>query len=1045
MRNGWFAGLILAAACLAFPSSLWAQEMQMVTGEVVSAETQRPLPGVQVSVRGTRIGTITDAEGQFTLRVPSGAEQLVFTNIGYRTRMIDVSPTMRIELETEAIGLEGLVVTALGVQREKRSLGYSVQDVSGDDISEVPEVNVINSLQGQVAGVNVTAAGPQGGSSRIVIRGANSLTGNNQPLIVVDGIPINNSAPGNAGYGGIDWGNAAQDIDPNNIEAISVLKGPNAAALYGSRASNGAIVITTKSAKESAGLGITATMSYTMERPLKLPDYQDEYGQGLFGEFRWVDGAGAGLWDFVDESWGPRLDGRPIDQFTGPGQPWVAHPDNVRDYFDTGQTLNTHVAFARSSEGSNVRLSISNMAIDGMFPGHELSRTSLSLKGSTTVTDRFNTDASLNYINQDGFSRPGTGYDEDNPMQQFIWFGRQVDINALRDYRCDGNEPTPCVDGQQYNWNYNYHNNPFWEQFVNTNEDQRHRLIGHVAANYTLNDWITLNGRVGQDWYRDHRKAVIAPGSLDDAGDGSFAEHTLYRSEINARLMANATRQITDELAIDASAGAETRRNEYERSSVAVSRLTAPGIYSIDNAAVTPNPTDYVEEREVRSLLGVVSLNYGGYLNLDLTGRNDWSSTLPEENNSYFYPSVASAFVFSDIVGTNDWFSSGKVRAAWSRVGADADPYQLALVYNAQQAWGSTPMFAVPNQLPNLTLKPEQTTSWEVGTDLGFLNERAGFVLTYYRSRTEDQILPVQVSRASGYTGRVLNAGAVENWGWELLLRATPIRMDNGFQWDMTVNWSTNDSEVTDLHGDLETLVLGTYWSLNVEARLGEPYGALYGTPYRRQDTDGDGCGDADGAMLLSSGGYPLRGTCREVLGNYNPDWTGGIQNRFSYGPFDLSVLVDGQKGGDIFSVTDMFGEYAGVLESSLRGRENDWCDPGIVLDGILPDGSQNTNTICPQSYFGSLYGIHEAAIFDATYVKLRELRFGYRLPQSIVGMIGFSSGSVSLIGRNLALYAPNIDNIDPETAFDASNVQGIEFGQLPTPRSIGFSLTLRP
>jgi TonB-linked SusC/RagA family outer membrane protein len=1057
MQNSRFASSVLAALLLlAIPGFAEAQEMRTVSGEVVSSDNQSPLPGVQVTVKGTRIGTITDANGRFTLRVPGDATMLVLTNLGYRTREVAIEDDapMTLSLTPEAIGLEGLVVTALGVQREKRSLGYSVQEITGEDLSTVPEINVINSLQGTVAGVNVTDAGPTGGTSRIVIRGSNSLTGNNQPLIVVDGMPIDNSAPGsggdqgNAGYGGIDYGNTAADIAPYDIESISVLKGPNAAALYGSRAANGAIVITTKSGRdaESTGLGLTATVSYTAEQPLRLPSYQNEYGQGLFGEFQWVDGAGEGLWDFVDESWGPKLDGRPIDQFTGAGQPWVAHPDNVKDFFRTGQTLNTNVAVSRSTASSNIRLSISNMLLSGMSPGNDMDRTSIALKGGTAVTDRLSADAALNYINSGAESRPGTGYDEDNPMQQFIWFGRQVDMNALRNYTCEGDEVTPCTPGGQYNWNYNYHNNPFWEALVNTNEDQRDRVIGHLASTFQVNDWLSVTGRVGQDWYRDRRKRVIAPFSLDDAGDGSFGEETLYRSELNARIMANVTRALTDQITLDASAGANFRQNDYEGSGVAVARLIVPEVYTIDNAAVAPDPWDYETHQEVRSLLGTLTMNYGGFFNIDLTGRNDWSSTLPSDNNSYFYPSIASALVFTDLMPESNLLSSGKVRAAWSRVGADADPYQLALVYNSLQAWGGTPLFAVPNELPNEGLKPEETTSWEVGADLGFLNERAGFVLTYYESTTENQIMPVQVSRASGFEGRVLNAGAVDNWGWELLLRTTPIRATsrNSFQWDVTVNWSKNESKVVRLFEDVDNLVLGTYWSLDIEARKDQPYGTMYGTPYAREDLNGDGCGDPDGQLLLTASGRVQRDPCRKVLGNYNPDWIGGIQNRFSYGPVDLSILVDGQSGGDIFSVTNMFGQYAGVLESSLEGRENDFCDPGIVNEGVLPDGTQNTQSVCPQSHFGDKYGIHEAFIDDASYVKLREVRLGYELPTSWVGALGFSAGSVSLIGRNLALWS-NIDNIDPETAFDASNVQGIEFGQFPTARSLGFSITVRP
>ncbi len=1062
--------LLLLSAFLLLPSALSAQqEMRTVTGSVTVEDTQQPLAGVHVGVKGTVIATVTDNRGYFSLRVPADAEMLVFTYLGYRTEEAPVSDQVDIMMAISPVGLEGITVTALGLRREKASLGYAVQDLMGEDITDVPDVNVVNTLHGNVAGVHVTNAGPVGGSARIVIRGANSVTGENQPVFIVDGVVLDNTSTtngnstDNAGYGGIDYGNAIQDIDPANIEAVSVLKGPAATALYGSRAANGAVVITTKSGRgaQATGLGVTANVSLTAETVLRLPDYQDEYGQGIFGEFNWVDGAGGGLWDFVDESWGPKLDGRPIDQFTGPQQPWVAHPDNVKNFFQTGYTMNSNVAVTRSSENSHVRLSLSNRQLRGTMPGTENGQISLAVKGGAMITDRLEAEASVNYIDANWDNRPGTGYDEDNPMQSFIWFGRQVDMEALRDYRCHGDEPTPCTLNAQYNWNYNYHNNPFWEQLVNWNADERDRVFGHINLSYQLTDWLTASARVGRDWYRHHRKRVIAPNSLDDQGAGSFGEETQYRSETNWDLILSASRHLMPDLTMDVTAGVNLRKNKYEASGVTVARLAAaPDIFTIDNAGVTPNPWDYVAEREVRSGYGALTLNYKGWLNLDLTGRNDWSSTLPDGDNSYFYPSASTAFLFTEALDLrSDILSSGKVRASWSRVGNDADPYQLAAVFNGQQLWGGIPLFAETNRIANPDLKPEETTAWEFGTDLGFFNERLGFVLTYYRHKTTDQIMPVEISRTSGFTEQLLNAGAVENNGWELLLRANPIRSTDGFNWDVTVNWSKNNSEVTELYvteaGDsLRTLVLGTYWSLNVEARLGEPYGVLFANGYLRcgvgptAEAYTDICaGQPDGTLILSASGRRQRDPVRRILGNYNPDWIGGIQNRFSYGPWELSVLLDGQKGGEIFSVTDWFGEYAGVLESTLEGREEDWCTPGVTVRGVLPDGSINGDgdndvTVCPQSHFGDNYGTPEASIVDATYMKLRELRLTYEIPGRFVSFLGFNGANVSLIGRNLFLWS-KAHNIDPETAFDASNVQGIEFGQVPSFRSYGLSITL--
>jgi TonB-linked SusC/RagA family outer membrane protein len=746
------------------------------------------------------------------------------------------------------------------------------------------------------------------------------------------------------------------------------------------------------------------------------------------------------------------MDGRPIDQFTGTGQPFLPHPNNVRDFFETGLTWNTNVAVSRAGERSSVRLSTSYLTLNGMSPGNTTDRITVALKGGTEITDRLSAEASMNYTDQNVENRPGTGYDEDNPMQSFVWFGRQIDMGALKSYRCTGNEPTPCTPGGQYNWNYNYHNNPYWEALVNQNFDEKDRVIGHISVAYQINDWITANGRVGRDWSRDHRKRNTEWYSLDDEGDGGFGENTIYRSETNADLTLSATRELTSDLTMDVVGGGNLRKNFYQDASVGVSKLTVPGIFAIANAGNPPNPTDYLEEREVRSLYGSLSLNYRGYLNLDATGRNDWSSTLPENHNSYFYPSVSSAFLFTDAFGiSSSRFSSGKVRASWTRVGNDAGPYQLASVYGANQPWSGTPMFAVPNELPNINLKPEETTAWEIGTDLGFFNERLGFVLTRYDRTTKNQILGVQVSRASGYSTQRLNAGEVRNWGWEILLKAMPVRLDNGFRWNVTANWSKNNSEVTELYGDLETLVLGTYWSLNIEARKGEPYGVMFANGVLRcSGPDYEGCtSEQKGLPLLDADGWLQTDPVRKVVGNYNPDWIGGLQNRFSYGAFDLSVLVDGQKGGDIFSVTNWFGEYAGVLKSTLKGREVDWDDPGYLNKGVLPDGRVNgvdaDVRILSQERFEDNWGKQELSVDDATYMKLREVRLGYELPAAWVGRFGFSGGNIALIGRNLFLWAPNIDNIDPETAFDASNVQGIEFGQFPSARSIGFSLTITP
>ena len=468
--------------------------------------------------------------------------------------------------------------------------------------------------------------------------------------------------------------------------------------------------------------------------------------------------------------------------------------------------------------------------------------------------------------------------------------------------------------------------------------------------------------------------------------------------------------------------------------------LVIPGTYNIGNSAVTPDVDQQERNRQTNSLYGQAQFAYNNYLFVDVTGRNDWSSTLPSANNSYFYPSVSGSLVFTDAFPSTNlggFLTYGKLRASWTQVGNDADPYQLAISYNASTPFGSIPRFAVPNQVPNADLKPEKTRSWETGLELRFLHDRMSLDATYYDKLTSNQIIPAQVSGASGYTSAVLNAGAVSNKGVELQLGATPIKTEGGFTWDVNVNFAKNKSEVVSLYQDLETVVLASYWSLTVEARQGEAYGALYGTPLLRDDQ----------GRLITVNGFPQPDPQKRVLGHYTPDWTGGIQNRFAYKNFDFSFLFDTKQGGEIFSVTERFGEESGVHASSLRGRETAQTldeGGGLVVPGVNKDGTPNTTKVTAQAYFNALFQIHEPYVFDASYVKLREVKFGYAVPSSVSGKLGISSAYVALVGRNLWLHT-SVPDIDPETAFSSGNAQGLEFGQFPSARSFGFMVNVTP
>ncbi|HEX7050212.1 MAG TPA: SusC/RagA family TonB-linked outer membrane protein [Longimicrobiales bacterium] len=1081
--------LIAIAVVVLLPTLVFAQGRQ-VGGHVTDQATGQPLAGAQIVVRGTTIGTLTDGSGNYTIRVPEGSNTLVFSYIGYRTVEAEITgAVVDVAMEVEAIGLEGLVVTALGIEREQRSLTYAAQSVSGDRLNQVPKTNVVSALAGRVAGVRVTSSTTPGGSARIVLRGVSSITGNNQPLIVVDGIPIDNSAPSNDGYadansefGGFDTGNAAADINPADIASITVLKGPNAAALYGARAANGAIEITTKTGRGqgSTGLGLTATMGMMFSTPLRIPDYQDQYGQGQYGEFEFVDGNGGGVNDGVDESWGPRLDGRttgcvfvrnadgdpiinqtpagnmvgeydqsrPCRQFFGEG-PWVAHPDNVRNFFPLGIAGNVNVAVARSSDRSSMRLSIGRSDDNAMYPNARIARTNVSLNGSTAITDRLSAEASLNYILNDRSGFPGTGYDDIAPMQGFIWFGRQVDLERLKNNRTlDPNDPLAgqIMEGSgfrtdapiPYTWNYTFHQNPYWVADNIDRTFKRDRVIGHLSATYKFNDWLTLTGRAGRDWYQHHFRVNYPVNNISPNPLGGFMDRVQARSETNADLLLTANRALTPDIALTVNVGGNIRANDFDDSRGVVSELVIPGVYTLQNSAGQPATSYYIQKKRVNSIYGSANLSYRNWLSLDLTGRNDWSSTLPEDANSFFYPSVGAAVVLTDALGIdNSFLSYGKVRGSWTRVGNDTDPYQLAAVYSAGTPWGGQPGFTVPNNLPNTNLKPEQTTGWEVGADLGFLNDRVILNATYYSKTSTNQIFAVDMAPSSGYSSRVVNAGSVENHGIELVLNTTPLQLDNGFRWDVVANWSKNTNKVLELFGGNDRVVIGNYWGVDVTADVGQPYGNLVGTKWMRTD---------DGKIIVDdSTGLPITDGAPYVLGNYNPDWTGGIRNTFTYKNLSLSFLLDGQWGGEVYSVTKWFGQYSGVLEATLRGREEDWCTPGFVVpNSVREDGTPNTTVVCPQDYWHNSFDANEEGIIDASYLKLRDARLGIRLPTDFVQSLGFSEASVALVGQNLFLWAKQ-DIIDPETAFDTGNRQGVENAQYPTARRFGFTLSVRP
>jgi TonB-linked SusC/RagA family outer membrane protein len=1072
-----FAALLAVAT---LPVLAHAQQATSVSGRVTNA-TGAPENAVSVRIEALGVGSATGPDGTYRIVIPAGRLTGTRTvsitasrqGLASQTHSITLAPgsnvTQNFQLGAQAVQVQGVVVTALGLTRTQRSVPNAVQQVSGNDISR-SETNVVNALSGKVSGVQITNAGAQGGSSRIVIRGPTSITGNNQPLFVVDGVPVDNSSPRIYGYGGRDYGNTAQDINPNDISSISVLKGPNAAALYGSRAANGAIIITTKSGRLAGRRGQLNVAQYvTRENPLRLPSYQNSYGQGQFGKFAFVDGNGGGAYDDYDESWGPALDGRLIPQYNSPvvngvrqATPWVPNPNNIASYFNTGTTLRTDASFAASSEQANARLSVSRMDQDGIVPGFKLGRTTVGLNGGINVNSRLSANTSVQFASDRGKDRPGIGYDETNPLEQFIWFGRQVDVQDLKAHYRDirGNED-PNVAGLPYSWNYSFHPNPYFLQLANTNRDSRRRLIGNVAVTYKFTDWLSGTARTGTDYYNDNRELMYAAGNygvsntspFDGAGqnigpNGSYGIDQGSFQETNSDFLVTAKPDLGN-ISLNATFGGNRRTVHRNETYTYTADLVAPGTYSISNAAVTPTTDEYLSRRKVNSLYGQTEFGYNDFLFLTLTGRNDWSSTLPQNSNSYFYPSVSGALVFTDAVPSlARVFSYGKLRASWARVGNDAPVYSLRTPFAANTPFLTFPTFTVPNSLANANLKPEQTSSVELGTELRVLHDRVGLDLSWYNATTTNQIMPVQVDRASGFSSVVVNAGSVRNRGLEALLNLTPVDR-GGFRWETTVSYARNHNEVVSLADGVESLTLGSFWGTAVEARVGQPYGELVGNGYQR---------DSQGRIVVDALGRPKMNPEVQAFGSYQPNWTGSISNTLSFRGLSAKVLFDTKQGGKIYSATHLWGTYAGVLAETAAGRcrasaayasDMPACNAqtGIVVPGVKVVGNDtvpNDIATSAQRYWKALYPIQEAHIFDASFVKLREATLSYDLPGGTTRRLGLSHANISLTGRNLALWA-KAPHIDPETAFDASNVQGMEFAQMPTARSVGISISVTP
>jgi len=924
-----------------------------------------------------------------------------------------------------------------------------VQDVKGEELVKAREVNVVNSLSGKIAGVNITSSsGAVGASTRVELRGSSSLTGDNQPLYVIDGVPIDNSNYSTASsVGGFDTPNGIADISSDDIESISVLKGPSAAALYGLRAANGVIVITTKTGKVGKKeIGVSVNSTTTFENPLIIPTFQNSYGQGPNKDFfYWVDGTTDD--GGVDESWGPPLDrGLEFTQWNsytvnGAPLPWVSQPDNVKDMYETGVTTNNNISLSGATEKLGYRMSMGYMSQTGIIPNTDMKKYTISGNANYNLTEKFKASFNINYSNTSSDNLPTVGYTDENPIQQTIWSGRNVDFNALKDWKNLPLAPenTPAA-GTPINWNTQFQNNPFWVMDNNLNGLNKDRVVGGVNLSYQIKDFLTISGKSSLDHYSQlttQRKAI----GTNSYPNGYYSEVTRRYLESNTEMLISFNHAITDDIDFSFNVGGNTMYRNYTRLSGTAPQLELPNLYTLANikSGFTTQLSNYFSEEKINSIYGFGSISYKGAIFLEFTGRNDWSSVLPKDNNTFFYPSVNLSALLTDLFSINsNVLNFAKVRGSWAKVGGTGilGPYQLEQTYAYRlDKWGDVSLLYNPETLSNPNIKPESKTSLEVGADLRFFDNKIRLDATYYSMVSSDLIVDVEISTASGYTYAKQNVGEMTNKGVEILLGLTPIKT-NDMSLDIDFNYYKNTNEVTSL-GGLKTLILGGQWNVNVEAREGYPYGVIFGPAYQK-DPDGN---------IIHKDGLPQYDSEYKILGNYQPDWRGGITLRFQYKGFGLSTTFDGKFGGDVYSMTTTWGRYSGVLEETLLGRET-----GIVGEGVKNVGTTDNPIYVPNDVVVSAKNynqtafdnsVAEGSVFDASYVKWREIVLSYSLPSSWLSNVGIKGLTLSFVGRNLLILYKNTPHIDPETAFSSSNVNlGMEFGQIPTTRSLGFNVS---
>tara|TARA_R110000744_G_scaffold295783_1_gene405820 strand:- start:1545 stop:4706 length:3162 start_codon:yes stop_codon:yes gene_type:complete len=1042
---------------------------ETITG-IVKDTYGNPIPYVNIVLSGTLTGSTTSENGKYSIDVPNLSGAIEFSVLGFQSKLVPINNrnTINITLEESTEILDEVVLTALGLKRETKELGYVVQTLDAAGITEVKSVNFLDNLSGKLAGVTINqGATGVGSSSKITIRGEASFS-NNNPLFIVDGVPINNNSVFNftneaaAGFQEIDFGNGAMDVNPDDIAEVSVLKGPSAAALYGTRASNGVIIIETKSGKNTKGLGVTYNTSFFVDSAFKLPEFQNEYGQGNSDEFAFVDGLGGGTNDLITYSWGPRLDvGNLIPQYDSPvtladgsvvrggdtalysGIPitpteFKSNPDNLKDFYETGTTLINNISIASGFDKGNLRLSFTDLRSESIIPGVNLDRQTISTRLNFQPIEKLRVNSSISYINSRSDNRPSNGYGSENVNYSLVaWGPRSLNIENLKDYW------QPGLEGlQQYSYNYTFFDNPYFILNENTNSFNRDRVFGNISANYDITRHITASIRTGMDYSSELRQLKRAYSS-NRFSNGAYAEHDVFFREINTDFLLNYSNRFSD-FSVDVSLGGNRLDQKAFTSQSQTTSLAQPGVFRLSNAASPIEVFEFESNKRINSIYGLAKFGYKDFLFLDITGRNDWSSALANpfsvDNTSFFYPSVSSSFILSEILEMPEAISFTKLRASWAQVGNDTNPYQTTGAFVAQTPFNGQPTFSNSNTIANPNLQPERTSSLELGADLRFFRDQLRFDVSYYNALTKDQIISLPIGISSGYTQQVVNGGEVRSKGVEIILGISPI-LGQDLKWNSTLNFSTNRSTVESLPQEEGRLTLAysrIYDSQNqtvfLQAEEGGRVGDLYGTGYLKNE---------NGDFILTDEGRYIPDNELQKLGNYNPDFMLGFNNQFNYKNWNLGFLFDWRQGGIIVSRTKALGNVGGQLaETAFRPED------GIVPEGVVNTGTeenpvytQNTVAVSAESYYRQFYDRNheENNTYDASFLKLRQLSIGYTF-DNLSFFNQDATLNLSLIGKNLFAITEN-PHFDPEQLAVQGQgfISGVEDMSYATTRSIGF------